>query len=254
MMVMNYAKQGSLRKLLDSKYNDLNWNSKIVNLYYIADGLKSIHQARLVHQDFHSGNIVNQNMLDPYITDFGLCKPVSHGSNSKEFFGVLPYIAPEVLYTNGKEYTQKSDIYSFGIIMSEFFTGHPPYYDIPHDGDLAMRICLGRRPEIECKVPQLLLDLMKKCLDAEPQNRPTAENLFNTLNRFFKDLKKTNTELYKQVEEVENLAKNSPIHNQNRLTQLNYQTHKQATYASRRLNFPKLPKPVNAGNSYLSFQ
>ncbi|RIB07410.1 hypothetical protein C2G38_2113837, partial [Gigaspora rosea] len=48
-----------------------------------------------------------------FITDFGLCKPVSQDSSSAEIFGVLPYIAPEVLYT--KEYSQKSDIYSFGI-------------------------------------------------------------------------------------------------------------------------------------------
>ncbi|CAG8699703.1 14494_t:CDS:2, partial [Cetraspora pellucida] len=36
MIVMEYAKQGSLRKLLDSKYGELNWASKVANLYYIA--------------------------------------------------------------------------------------------------------------------------------------------------------------------------------------------------------------------------
>ncbi|CAG8470044.1 22389_t:CDS:2, partial [Cetraspora pellucida] len=36
MMIMEYAKQGSLRKLLDSKYDELNWASKVANLYYIA--------------------------------------------------------------------------------------------------------------------------------------------------------------------------------------------------------------------------
>ena len=185
MMVMEYAKQGSLRKLLDSKYGELDWASKVANLYFIANGLNTIHKAKLVHKDFHSGNIVNQNMFNSYITDFGLCKPVSQDSSSKALFGVLPYIAPEVLYTNGKEYTQKSDIYSFGIIMSEVFTGYPPYHDIPHDKDLATRICLGYRPKIRCEVPQLLLDLMNKCLDAEPHNRPTVKELANMLGQFF---------------------------------------------------------------------
>ncbi|RIB06120.1 kinase-like domain-containing protein, partial [Gigaspora rosea] len=175
MIVMQYAKQGSLRKLLDSKYNELDWDSKIANLYYIASGLHAIHKAKLVHKDLHSGNIVNQDIFSSFITDFGLCKPVSQDSNSKELFGVLPYIAPEVLY--GEKYTQKSDIYSFGIIMSEVFTGHPPYYNISHDYILALEICKGQRPKIECKVPQLLLDLMNKCLDAKSYNRPTAEEL-----------------------------------------------------------------------------
>ncbi|RIB25587.1 hypothetical protein C2G38_2066969, partial [Gigaspora rosea] len=65
--------------------------------------------------------------------------------------------------------------------MSEVFTGYPPYHDIPHDFSLVTQICLGRRPEIRCKVPQLLLDLMNKCLDAEPQNRPTAKALADKL-------------------------------------------------------------------------
>jgi serine/threonine protein kinase len=125
MMVMVYAKQGSLRKLLDSKYGELNWASKVANLYFIADGLNTIHKAKLVHRDFHSGNIVNENIFSSYITDFGLCKPASQDSSTEGIFGVIPYIAPEVLYTGGKEYTQKSDIYSFGIIMSEVFTGYP---------------------------------------------------------------------------------------------------------------------------------
>ncbi|RIB21121.1 kinase-like domain-containing protein [Gigaspora rosea] len=106
MMVMQYAIQGSLRKLLDNKYNDLSWKHKINNLYYIAKGLAAIHEANLVHKDFHSGNIVNEDMYNPYITDFGLCRPVSQDSSSKGIFGVLPYIAPEVLY--GEKYTMKS--------------------------------------------------------------------------------------------------------------------------------------------------
>jgi len=54
MMVMEYAKQGSLRKLLDSKYDELNWASKVANLYHIARRLNTIYEAKLVHKDFHS--------------------------------------------------------------------------------------------------------------------------------------------------------------------------------------------------------
>ncbi|RIB16683.1 kinase-like domain-containing protein, partial [Gigaspora rosea] len=120
------------------------------------------------------------------IADFGLSRQINEPSITQDssIFGVIPYIAPEVLYTDGKEYTLKSDIYSFGIIMSEVFTGYPPYYDIPHDEDLVIKICSGHRPKIKCEIPQLLLDLMNKCLDAEPQSRPTA------------------TELYKLIEEI----------------------------------------------------
>ncbi|RIB01096.1 hypothetical protein C2G38_2128435 [Gigaspora rosea] len=63
MFVCQYAKQGSLRKLLDNRYKDL------------IKGLVAIHEANLVHKDFHSGNIVNDNTYNSFITDFGLCRP-----------------------------------------------------------------------------------------------------------------------------------------------------------------------------------
>ncbi|KAF0469278.1 kinase-like protein [Gigaspora margarita] len=45
-MVMESAKQGSLKKLLDSKYSELDWASKVATLYYIADGLNTIHEVQ----------------------------------------------------------------------------------------------------------------------------------------------------------------------------------------------------------------
>ncbi|RIB10989.1 kinase-like domain-containing protein [Gigaspora rosea] len=188
-------------------------------------------------------------MFSPYITNFGLCKPVLQDPSSKALFGVLPYIAPEVLYEYGKEYTQKSDIYSFGIIMSEVFTGYPPYHDIPHDKDLATCICLGYRPEIRCEVLQLLLDLMNKYLDTDPQNRPTAKDLAIMFNQFFNDLNYERTKLFKQVKNTKDMTKNFLSYNQVKSTRFEYQTHPQAIYTSRFLNLSKLPKPGN--NTYI---
>ncbi|RHZ85263.1 hypothetical protein Glove_67g124 [Diversispora epigaea] len=77
MMVMNYAEYGSLRKLLNNKFEELTWGKKHSILFNVAYGLKNIHEMGLMHKDFHSGNIVNQNLTKSYITDFGLCKPVT---------------------------------------------------------------------------------------------------------------------------------------------------------------------------------
>jgi serine/threonine protein kinase len=59
------------------------------------------------------------------ITDLGLCKPVNELSKEDKIFGVMPYVAPEVL--RSQPYTQKADIYSFGIIAYEVLSGLPPY-------------------------------------------------------------------------------------------------------------------------------
>src|ERR1044072_186843 len=100
--------------------------------------------------------------------------------SNKKIYGVLPYVAPEVL--RGKEYTQSSDIYGFGIIAYEVCTGLPPYHDIAHDEFLAVKICQGLRPKSEFKIPQLILDVIKKCCDADPLKRPKAEELYDLFN------------------------------------------------------------------------
>ncbi|CAG8831951.1 12812_t:CDS:1, partial [Cetraspora pellucida] len=94
-----------------------------------------------------------------------------------------------------------------------------------------------------CEVPRLLLDLMNKCLDAEPQYRQTAEELANTLNQFRHNYYDKETELYKQVKGINNSGKFS---NQVITTRLNYKTHKQAIYSSRLLKYHNLSKPLNA--------
>src|ERR1051325_7854845 len=126
MMVMRYIRNGSLRQHLNNNFNSLSWKEKMHNLLRIADGLTNIHNQRLIHHDFHGGNILCSDARF-YITDLGLCKPANEKisqDGNKKIYGVLPYVAPEVL--RGKKYTQASDIYGFGIITYEVCTGLPP--------------------------------------------------------------------------------------------------------------------------------
>ncbi|GBC18932.2 kinase-like domain-containing protein [Rhizophagus irregularis DAOM 181602=DAOM 197198] len=53
MMVMEYAKNGSLRQILDNSFNSMYWNGKLDILQRIANGLKDIHSQGLIHHDFH---------------------------------------------------------------------------------------------------------------------------------------------------------------------------------------------------------
>ena len=182
-MVLDYAENGSLRNYLDTNYDKLSWEAKFYGLWNIAYGLKNIHEKELIHRDLHIGNILSFSH-NTRITDMGLCKPADYNklentNNNNNVYGVLPYIAPEIL--RGRNYTKAADVYSFGIIMYEVFSGLPPYHDVSHDKNLAMKICLGFRPRFNIKVPQLIVHLIKRCLDANPLNRPTANELCDIL-------------------------------------------------------------------------
>src|ERR1043165_8511125 len=78
-MVMQYAEDGSLRQILNKNFNLMDWWDKFNILSDIAHGLRNIHEKRLIHQDFHSCNILHHSMSS-YITDLGLCKPADEKS------------------------------------------------------------------------------------------------------------------------------------------------------------------------------
>src|SRR5439155_17540263 len=133
------------------------------------------------------------NSYGSYISDMGLCGEVDNVDVTK-IYGVMPYVAPEVL--RGKHYTQAADIYSFGMVMYFVATGKQPFADCVHDQDLALGICNGIRPEMtEKEAPKYYIDLVKKCWNPNPYNRPNAIevresiftfNLDNEIKRQFK--------------------------------------------------------------------
>ncbi|UZO08583.1 uncharacterized protein OCT59_028836 [Rhizophagus irregularis] len=250
MMILEYCKDGNLRNYYLN--NESDYYSKISKLQEIARGLLDIHNAGKVHKDFHSGNILHEGSY-PLISDLGMCQPANNEKQSVKqegIYGVLPYMAPEVL--RGYQYTKTSDIYSFGIMMNEFISEETPYNNIPHNHALSIKICKGLRPNIFKYTPKLLADLITKCWDAKAENRPTAKELYQTLykcgNEEFDDID-TESQVDKdsdakpQVEEYNDKIK---LNRTSEKRANNIQTHPQAIYTSRLLNFKNLPEPVNS--------
>ncbi|CAB4442367.1 unnamed protein product [Rhizophagus irregularis] len=249
MMVLDYAEDGSLRNYLDREYSKLNWDEKIEYMFDIITGLYRIHNKELIHRDLHIGNILKLKYRIA-ITDMGLCKPANYialGNAKNNIYGVLSYIAPEIL-RGQNTYSKAADIYSFGIIMYEIISGLPPYHDISHDENLAINICRGLRPRFNAKVPQLIVHSIKRCLDANPLNRPMAGEIKDTLRKW----QYIPAELKAQIEEADEFnSDNLPIDSVT-LTNLglSYEIHSEAIYTSRLLDFNDLPEPKNSDDYY----
>src|SRR3954451_5124312 len=155
----------------------------------------------------------------------------------------MSYVAPEVL--RGKPYTQAADIYSFGMVMYFVATFRQPFADRAHDQNLALSICNGIRPEItEKDAPKCYIDLMKKCWDPNPGNRPNAREIRDEIDSFYESY---DVELRRQFRETYEYKKaNVSLIENNQST-----THPQAIYISRLLNpYTKdLPKYDNINNN-----
>jgi serine/threonine protein kinase len=229
MVVMDYANKGNLRgnltRIIKSK-----WYQKLYMLHSIISGLKNIHDQNLIHRDFHDGNILNHNESKIYISDLGLCKPIKSFLKENDIFGVMPFIAPEVL--RGKSYTPASDIYSFSMIMWEFTSGVPPFNNRAHDLQLSLSICKGERPKIIESTPQCYVGLMKRCWNENPLKRPSSKEVFNIFEKWV---------IPKKIEDIDEKLKcnimefiNAPIGQYNNLA---IEYHPQACYTSRLFDF-----------------
>src|SRR5207244_7979091 len=120
----------------------------------MISGLVQLHKANIIHQDYHSGNIlIKKKYGGAIISDFGISKSaIESSADNNEVYGIIPYVAPEVF--RGRKYTKASDIYSFGMIMWELMTGRRPFSERSHDSDLIIEICNGLRPPIVTNAPE----------------------------------------------------------------------------------------------------
>src|SRR5947199_9653240 len=71
------------------------------------------------------------------------------------------------------------------MIMLEFATGKRPFYDRPYDDSLISDILKGEKPQITGDIPEFYAQLMKKCWDPNPKNRPTTEEVYSCFEEYY---------------------------------------------------------------------
>ncbi|RIB27681.1 kinase-like domain-containing protein [Gigaspora rosea] len=140
---------------------------------------RDLHSGNILQDNLHSGNILQDNLKSAYIADLGLSiiSNVALKSKSNGIYGILPYIAPEVLIK--QLYTKESDVYSFGIIMWEILYGRPIPFEQNSELQFQLKVCKGYRPHIYENTAICYSDLMKKCWNTGPEKRPTAKEIYN---------------------------------------------------------------------------
>ncbi|POM72976.1 TKL protein kinase [Phytophthora palmivora] len=141
----------------------------------IANGMRFLHSRKpaVIHRDLKSANV----LLDPKgvakLCDFGLVRTKFTSA------GTPCYMPPELL--SGHPFSKSVDVYMFGILLWEIFSRDIPFrgYDI---SDIKRRVLAGERfrvPTVDC--PRECQELMKRCWDGEPNNRPTFDEVHEAL-------------------------------------------------------------------------
>ena len=168
--------------------------SKKLILLGVANGMQQVHAVNIVHGDLKPANILLSGDLTPKITDFGLAhlrgKTASSiaSVNDGETIvgGTGAYMAPELIDKSGPP-ELSCDVYSYGILLNEVIQEDEPYTDQMSNfngrGPFAAvnYAKLGNRPFIKPKTPNVLQQLIKKCWNGVPQQRPTFDEIDKAL-------------------------------------------------------------------------
>ncbi|KFK27954.1 hypothetical protein AALP_AA8G452900 [Arabis alpina] len=128
LLFYDYMENGSLWDLLHGplKKVKLDWETRLKIAVGAAQGLAYLHHdctPRIIHRDIKSSNILLDENFEAHLSDFGIAKsiPASKTHASTYVLGTIGYIDPE--YARTSRLNEKSDIYSFGIVLLEILTG-----------------------------------------------------------------------------------------------------------------------------------
>lgn len=182
-MVMEFIEGTTLRDIITEHGIDIDQTLNIAT--QILDALSYAHRNNVLHRDLKPENILITQEGDEQIvkiTDFGLARFIKAGSISASTAGTPVYMAPEAWSGN---YTEKSDIWSIGIILYELLTGIPPFLDNNLDGlkrkieKTKLLVPTILRPDI----PEYIEDAIMKSLRVHPKARPETSELLQILTR-----------------------------------------------------------------------
>ncbi|OQR88440.1 kinase [Thraustotheca clavata] len=199
-LVLEYMAYGDLRDHLNNTDAEpallFPWNQKIHCCLDIVNGLLYLHSHQIIHRDLKSRNVLMTKDARGKLIDFGVSREAIEATMTQGI-GTYRWTAPEVL--RGKRYTVAADMYSFGIVLSEFATHQVPFWDAHlrmslgtqsteplSDFALLDRLRDGTiRPSYGSSAPEWLVDLADQCLSYAPEERPTAMHVATILSQIY---------------------------------------------------------------------
>jgi len=164
---------------LEQAYKNCPFKESQVSHYtrQILQGLKYLHGCNVIHRDLKCANILVTEFGNIKLADFGLSKFMEDGQSLKSGSSSSLWMAPEVANPKSGGYDFRADTWSLGCAVVEMSTGKSPQYNVRDALALERAIRKGTGPIIPDSLSQTSKDFIKKCLQPDPNMRPTAAEL-----------------------------------------------------------------------------
>eukprot|EP00026_Physarum_polycephalum_P010141 Phypoly_transcript_10292.p1 GENE.Phypoly_transcript_10292~~Phypoly_transcript_10292.p1 ORF type:complete len:311 (+),score=28.63 Phypoly_transcript_10292:351-1283(+) len=185
-MVLEYVDGLNLHEYLIS-HKPVPWAAQISFALQAAKALNYLHSQNppQLHKDIKSLSLlVDAGTLTVKLTEFGISQASEFVTSQTNVIGSLRWAAPEVAKPSKlrePKYSEKSDIYSLGMVFFEIITGEFPFRYDSNFGSIAKKIKGGVRPVIPQHCPSKFADIMLQCWETDPDKRPTSQELVTVL-------------------------------------------------------------------------
>ncbi|CAD5206436.1 unnamed protein product [Bursaphelenchus okinawaensis] len=192
-IITEYMCGGSLLHYLRDDSNQLSIPALIDMCAQIANGMKYLEERKLVHRDLAARNVLVGDKISGVpvvkVADFGLARKLMEEDIYEARMGAkfpIKWTAPEAAICGN--FTVKSDIWSYGILLYEIFTrGQNPYPGM-HNREVIEQVEQGYRMPCPKNCPPEVYEHMLKCWHQLPEKRPTFSYLYNYFDDFYRSL------------------------------------------------------------------
>ncbi|XP_051553497.1 receptor-interacting serine/threonine-protein kinase 1 isoform X2 [Myxocyprinus asiaticus] len=209
-LVMELIHKGNLRNLLEKVIVPVSVKGRIIA--EILEGMVYLTDNQVIHKDLKPENILVDKHFHIKIADLGLATSDTWSKLTKEesrrqsrlgkktcihAAGTLCYMAPEHLKSIHTRSTEKSDVFSFAIVVWVILTGLEPYEHARSEDQICRCVCEGDRPseeQIPSGTPEEIIHLMKACWHHDPNKRPPFKDAYATFLPFYKEKLEANVE------------------------------------------------------------
>ncbi|KAJ6457246.1 kinase-like domain-containing protein, partial [Mycena sanguinolenta] len=181
-MVSPWMENGTVLRYLNDHGRSRDNVDKL--LLEIAQGLQYLHSRNIVHGDLRGANILITHEWNACLADFGLTSlsDATIATNTSHRAGSIRWMAPELIDPDrfGRKFlrTPASDVYAFGCVCLELYTGQPPFSALSETASL-LRIINGDRPERptsgEPTLPDVLWEYVNNFWAQDSAERPATD-------------------------------------------------------------------------------
>jgi len=211
-IVMEYCDGKTLKQVVEKE--SLSIKRVLEIAIQICEGLASAHERGIVHRDIKSENIMACSRGQVKIMDFGLAKlrGATKITETGSTLGTAAYMSPE--QAQGEEVDQRSDIFSFGVVLYELLTGQLPFKG-EHQAAIVYTI-INEEPQpiarFNNQVSAKLEDMVFKALTKDKEERyQHIDELLADLRRERKSLEYVKTTILAQPVEIQKPIKKKTI-------------------------------------------